>query len=127
MNKLRLGAAILLALPLIVFGGNWFLNLFALPEPQGAQAGLDLLQAMRDGGLMTWVSASHVAVGVCLLLPSLRFLGALLQLPLSLGIVAFHATMLPEGLGLAIGMLALNAVVLMDAPRLRALTAKLGD
>ena len=113
MKLVRLGAALLLAVALIVFGGNDFLHVFELPEA-GDSAGERLLQSMRDGGLMTWIAASHVAVGVCLLVGRLRVFGALLQLPISLGILAFHATMLPEGLGPAVVMVVLNVLVLAD-------------
>src|SRR5688500_16591806 len=111
MSKLRLGCALLLALPLVVFGSNYFLRFFALPAGDGS-AGANLLQAMRDGGLMSAIALSHVLAGILLSMPRTRFAGALLQLPMSLGIVAFHATMLPEGLVMAIPMLLLNLGVL---------------
>ncbi|MEM7309576.1 MAG: hypothetical protein AAF682_23070 [Planctomycetota bacterium] len=117
MKKIRTSCAVLLALPLIVFGGNYFVQLFALPDA-GESAGEQLLQSMRDGGLMTFIAASHVAVGFLLLVPRLRFAGALLQLPISLGIVAFHGSMLPEGLGVAIFLLVLNLGALADAKRI---------
>ena len=94
-----------------------------MPEP-GESAGEQMLQAMRDGGLMVPVAASHVVIGVMLLVARLRFTGALLQFPMSLGIVAFHATMLPAGLAVALVMLALNVGVLADPAKLRALTTE---
>jgi hypothetical protein len=120
MNKLRIAAAVLLALPLLVFGGNHFLELFQMPA-FGPSAGTRLLQSMRDGGLMMPIAASHVIIGLMLLLPHTRFLGALLQLPISLGIVAFHVTMLPEGNIMAFVMLGLNLLVLTEAGRFRSL------
>lgn len=123
MAKLRLVCAVLLAVPLIVFGGNYFVQAFELPEGDGSSGDL-LLQSMRDGGLMTWIALSHVVVGVMLLLPPLRYAGALLQLPISLGMVAFHATMLPAGIGPAAVMLVLNVVVLADPKRLANLTSR---
>ena len=60
-------------------------------------------------------------VGVLLLVPRTRFAGALTQLPLSLGILAFHATLLPEGLAPAVVMVVLNLLVLADAPRVQKL------
>ena len=120
MRRLRWIAALLLAIPLVVFGGNYFLELFALPEGDGGK-GDQLLQAMRDGGLMSAISLSHVLVGVLLVIPRARFAGALLQLPISLGILAFHVTMLPAGNAVAIVMLALNLIVLADGRRLSAL------
>ena len=38
MKTVRLGAAVLLALALIVFGGNYFVDVIPLPEP-GESAG----------------------------------------------------------------------------------------
>lgn len=123
MRKARKIAAVLLALILIVFGANFFLELFELPPPRDEHPGDQLLLAMRNGGLMAWVSLSHVLVGALLLLPRARFLGALLQAPISLGILAFHASMQPEGLGPAVVMLALNGLVLWEPARWREVLA----
>jgi hypothetical protein len=122
MNKLRTLCAVLLALPLVVFGANYFLELFELEQP-GASAGERLLISMRDGGLMGPIAVSHVLVGLMMLVPRLRFMGGLLQLPISLGIVAFHVTMMPAGLGLALLLLALNLGVLSERSRLLKLIA----
>ena len=88
MNKVRAVSAILLAIPLIIFGGNYFVLLFELP-PGGESSGEQLLQAMRDGGLMGPIALSHVVAGVLLLVPRSQFLGGLLQLPMSIGMVSF--------------------------------------
>ncbi len=119
MNKLRMAAALLLGIPLVVFGANYFVHLFALPS--GDSAGARLLQAMRDGGLMGPVAFSHVVAGAALVVPRARFLGALLQLPMTLGIVSFHATMEPGGLVMAVPLLLLNLAALAEPRRLRAL------
>jgi hypothetical protein len=122
MRTARLVAAVLLALPLLVFGGNWFLHFFPLPPGDGSP-GDQFLQAMRTGGLTTAIAFSHLVVGVLLVIPRTRFLGALLQLPMSIGIVSFHATMMPAGLPVAAVMLLLNLGAMADPPRLRALVA----
>jgi hypothetical protein len=119
MAKMRLVASVLLALPLIVFGSNYFLGFMSIPEQDAANAGLDLLQAMRDGGLMGPVAASHVVIGVLLLIPRSRFLGAMLQLPISLGIVAFHGSMMPEGLGVAFFLLVTNVMALAEKSKIQ--------
>ncbi|MHC4407541.1 MAG: hypothetical protein ACYS0F_00910 [Planctomycetota bacterium] len=123
MSKARMICAILLALPLVVFGANYFLHLFSI-EAEGEQAGIDLMKSMQDGGLMAAVAASHVLVGALLIIPRTRFAAALLQLPISLGMVAFHVTMMPAGIAPAAVILLLNMVVLADSRRLRALLAK---
>ena len=122
MTKLRAASAVLLALILIVFGANKFLDFIPMQDDDGS-AGYALLMKMHEGGLMLPISISHIVIGLLLLLPSLRFTGALLQLPMSLGIVAFHATMMPAGLVLAIPLLVLNLVAVADLSRLTALVA----
>ena len=125
MNIIRTVSAVLLAIPLIVFGGNYFVQWFALPSGDGS-AGAQLLEAMRDGGLMAAIAFSHVVIGVLLIVPRSRFLGGLLQLPVSIGIVAFHLTMLPAGLVVAVVLLLLNVGAVADLPRLRSLVERTG-
>ncbi len=122
MRIARIVAAVLLALPLIVLGANDFVGLFELPPGDGLE-GDRLLQLMRSGGLMSVVALSHVVIGVMLLVPRTRFAGALLQVPMSLGILAFHATMLPAGVGMAVILLVLNTIVLWHPTRVRQLVA----
>ena len=119
MRKVRAVAAWLLALVLIVFGGNYFVDVLEF-EPQGAQEGIDVLLALRAGGLMAYVSASHLLVGAGLLLGRTRFAAAFFQLHITLGIVAFHLALLPEGLGPAVVLLVLN-VLALDPARVLAL------
>ena len=70
---------------------------------------------------MAPISASHVLIGVALVIPLTRFAAALLQLPISIGIAAFHVTMLPEGNAVAFAMLALNCVVVAEPRRVLSL------
>ena len=69
------------------------------------------------------VTASHVVAGVLLLVPRTRLLAALLQLPITIGIVSFHAFMCLQGAPVALVMLLLNLLVLAEPARLRALVA----
>lgn len=89
MNKIRFVAAVLLAIPLLVFGGSYYIHLFPFP-PANGQPGIVLLHLMREGGLTYPITFSQVPAGVFLLLPRPRFLAALLQLPMTTGIVAFR-------------------------------------
>ena len=117
MNKIRSISAIILAAPLVVFGANFFVCMFDVP-PSDGPGGQDLLQAMRDGGLMSAVAIAHVAAGVMLIVPRTRFLGGLVQLPATIAIVSLRVTMMPEGLPVALAMLALNIGAIADKQRL---------
>ncbi len=120
MHATRTIAAMLLALPLIVLGSNKFFNLFEIKQ-EGESEGHLLLQAINDGNLMYPIALSHVFVGIALLIPKTRFAAALLQLPITLGIVSFHITMLPEGVAIAASLLLLNLLTLSDQKRLESL------
>jgi len=122
MRIVRIIAALLLAVPLLLFGGSYFIHPFPLP-PANGNLGIEMLQLMRDGHLSIAVTASHVIIGILLLVPRTRFLAALLQLPMTIGILAFHLTMWPEGAGVATVLLILNLLVLADPQRLRALVS----
>ena len=118
MKIVRGISAILLSIPLLVFGSNYFIDFLPSPAPIDS-IGFDLLQMMRDGGLMTYIALSHVVVAVLLLIPRTRFAGALLQLPISLGIVSFHISMEPAGLIFGLVLLVLNLLVLYDPEKIR--------
>jgi hypothetical protein len=62
-------------------------------------------------------------VGALLLVPRTRFVAALLQLPITIGMVACRLTMLPAGIAPAAVMLLLNLGVLSEPSRLRGLAA----
>jgi putative oxidoreductase len=120
MNVVRTIAAVLLALPFLIFGLNYFLHFFAIPEG-GGSAGDRLLQAIREGGLMKYIAFSHIVAAILMLYPRTRFLGALLQLPMVIGIMSFHLSMLPAGVGFAAILLLLNLIVLADPMKWRCL------
>ena len=123
MEKAQLVASILLALILIGFGGAYLVGQVPPMEPKSDAdlAGIELLVSMREGGLMLYISLSHVVVGIMLLVPRLRFAGALLQLPVTLGILALHVAMLPAGTPPALVLLVLNTLILWDPERIRGL------
>jgi hypothetical protein len=112
--------AVLLALPLLGSGANTFVPFFDVPYGGGTE-GERLLGAMSDGGLMHWVGIGHVGIGVLLLIPRSRFFAGLMQLPISLGIVAFNMSLLPQGVPVAVALLLLNLGVLRDSARVRQL------
>ncbi|MEM8710771.1 MAG: hypothetical protein AAGG01_07445 [Planctomycetota bacterium] len=120
MPKLRIIAAWLLAVPLI---GSTLNHLFRFQEPplDDGSSGARMWTIIRDDGLMDWLAAGHLILGLMLLIPRSRFAAGLLQFPITLGIVAFNVTMFPKGVPLALGMLALNVLVLLDSPAIRRL------
>ena len=58
-----------------------------------------------------------------LIVPRTRFAAGIAQLPITVGIVAFNATMFPAGVALALGMLAVNLGVVLRRADLQRLFA----
>jgi hypothetical protein len=109
--------------PLLGSAANY---VFGLIEPPAGDEfpGSAMWRLMREGGLFLWVVLGHTVTGAMLLLPRWRFVGALLQLPITIGIAAFNLTMFPPGVGAALVMLALNLVAVADPERLTSLLGK---
>lgn len=117
VKSIRTVCAFLLAVPLIGSGINAAIPFVEPPTGTGFR-GEEILQSLRDGGLFQWLALAHAIVGIGLLVPRTRFVVALLQLPASIGIFAFNAVLFPPGLMPAIGILALNLVVLYQPRRI---------
>jgi hypothetical protein len=127
VEKLRTIAALLLSIPLV---GSMLNHLFHFSEPplDDGSSGAEMWAIIRDDGLMDWLAAGHLALGVMLWLPRTRFAAGVLQLPITLGIVAFNVTMFPQGTPLAVGMLVVNLVAVANPAALaRLLSSGEGD
>lgn len=122
MQRVQMTCAMLLSIPLLGAFVNHVTGWVKPPLPDGSP-GSQVWELIRAGGLMDWLAAGHLAIGIMLLVPRTRFVAGLLQLPVTLGIVAFNASMYPRGVALAMGMLAVNmAVVLRPKDLLRILS-----
>jgi hypothetical protein len=93
------------------------------PPMSDGSRGAQMWELIRDGGLMDWLAVGHLMLGILLLVPRTRFAAGVMQLPITIGIVAFNATMFPRGVALAIGMLVVNLCVVLQPRDLRRLLA----
>ena len=115
-------SAILLSVPLIGSAANHVFKWVKPPLSDGSR-GAQMWELIRDGGLMDWLAVGHLMLGILLLVPRTRFAAGVMQLPITIGIVAFNATMFPRGVALAIGMLVVNLCVVLQPRDLRRLLA----
>jgi len=122
MRRLQAFSAILLSVPLIGSAANHVFKWVKPPMSDGSR-GAQMWELIRDGGLMDWLAVGHLLLGVLLLVPRTRFAAGVMQLPITIGIVAFNATMFPRGVALAIGMLVVNLCVVLQPRDLRRLLA----
>jgi uncharacterized membrane protein YphA (DoxX/SURF4 family) len=107
-KKVPVAARILLGLVFTVFGLNGFLHFIPQPPPP-APALSFLMGIMGSGYFFPFLKGTEVIMGLLLL--SNRFVPLALTIlaPIVLNIVAFHAFLAPEGLPVAIVVLALEA------------------
>ncbi len=122
MRHLQALCAILLSLPLIGSAANHAFGWVKPPMSDGSR-GAQMWDLIREGGLMGWLAAGHLLLGVLLLVPRTRFAAGVMQLPITVGIVAFNVSMFPRGIPLAVAMLVVNLGVVLDRRELRRLLA----
>jgi hypothetical protein len=122
MRSLQAVSAVLLSVPLIGSAANHAFKWVNPPMSDGSR-GAQMWELIRDGGLMDWLAVGHLLLGILLLVPRTRFAAGVMQLPITVGIVAFNVTMFPAGVALAIGMLVVNLGVVLKPRDLRRLLA----
>jgi hypothetical protein len=122
MRSLQAVSAVLLSVPLIGSAANHAFKWVDPPMSDGSR-GAEMWELIRDGGLMDWLAVGHLLLGILLLVPRTRFAAGVMQLPITVGIVAFNMTMFPRGIPLAIAMLAVNLCLVIQPRDLRRLLA----
>jgi hypothetical protein len=122
MRHLQSASAVLLSMPLIGSAANHVFRWVKPPLSDGSR-GAQMWELIREGGLMDWLAIGHLMLGILLIVPRTRFAAGVVQLPITVGIVAFNVTMFPRGIALAVGMLVVNLGVVLDRRDLRRLLA----
>ncbi len=113
-NKIVLVVSILFGLLFINSGLNKFFNYMPMPEDL-PQETLDLMGVMMEfGWLMPLVAAVEIVAGVLFMIPRYRALGAVMILPVMVGIVLTHIVNVPSGLPMALVLFAINLWVLIE-------------
>lgn len=102
-------ARLLLGLPLVVFGLNGFLNFIPPPKTPLPEAATAFVGALVNSGyMMQLIGATHLVVGVLLLLNRYVPLALLFFAPFIVNSIAFHLFLEPSGLPMAAVFLALE-------------------
>lgn len=122
MNKIRIGASILLGLGFLLSGAIYFIHPFPLP-PNDGSINVQTMLLMHQGGLMGLIAFSHIVAGLLLLIPRTSFLGAMLQLPMTIGILSYNMTMSHQAIVVSVVLLLINLIALADPSRLRAIVS----
>jgi len=112
-QKILLAACILFALVMVNSGLNKFFNYMPAPAPSEEQMKI-------FGALMTlkWiiplVAIVEIVGGILLAVPKTRALGALIILPVTVGIVLHHLTFDVATIGIGLVLLAINVWVIIE-------------
>lgn len=122
-------ARVLLGLPFLVFGLNFFLHF--LPQPPMDPAAGAFLGALVTGKLLTIIKVVEVVAGVALLANRFVPLALTLLAPALVGIVMFHGVFEPSGLVIPLVLTALEGYLAWAyrgafTPMLQARTATTG-
>lgn len=89
---------ILFGVGMIIFGANKFLNF--IPAPKLTPEQQDIFGAfMKIGWLMPLVALAEIFGGLLVAIPKTRAVGALVMLPIIVGILAHHLHHDPAGIG----------------------------
>lgn len=113
-KKITLIISLLFGLMFINAGFNKFLNYMPIPEdlPQDM---INLMSAMMQiSWLMPLVGLMEIAGGILFIIPKTRALGAIILVPILVGITLINITSAPSGLPLVIVLLAIEVWAILD-------------
>ena len=110
MQRIPTIARVLLALPFLLFGVNYFVPF--LPQPTDIPpAAMAFAGAFASSGLMTFIKVIELASALALLANRGVPLALTLLAPIIVGITGFHAALEPSGLPIAVGLVVLELVL----------------
>ncbi len=113
-NKILFVISLLFGLMFINAGLNKFLNYMPMPEEMPASM-LELMGAfMKIGWLMPLVGIVEIIGGLLFIIPKTRALGAIVILPVMVGIFLINIINEPSGLPLASILMAVNVWVIYE-------------
>src|SRR5688572_18969493 len=113
-KKVLLVIAVLFGLMMINSGLNKFFNYMPMPEDLPADMMLAFAAFMQLVWLMPLIAVVEIIGGVLFMIPKFRALGAIMLLPIVVGILLFHIVQAPQGLILALVLLAINAWAILE-------------
>ncbi|WP_222984922.1 DoxX family membrane protein [Flagellimonas meishanensis] len=110
-SKVFMVVRILLGLFVLIFGLNKFFHF--IPMGEMPEAVMGYFGALSSTHTLTLVALVEVLTGVALIFNKYGALMSLILMSVSVCAVLFHATMAPEGIGPALGLLILNVLALV--------------
>ncbi|RLD77441.1 MAG: DoxX family protein [Bacteroidetes bacterium] len=112
-SKILFGVSLLFGLMMINSGFNKFFNYMPMPEVPEA-AGQFMYAIIQSGWLFTLVAIVEIIGGALFICTKTRALGAIVLLPIIVGILLFNIVMAPAGVILAVILFAINIWVIIE-------------
>lgn len=109
--KVFLVVRILLGLFVLTFGLNKFLHF--IPMGEMPEAVMGYFGALSSTQTLNLVAVVEILAGLALILNKYGALMSVILMSVSVNAVLFHATLAPEGIGPAVGLLILNIAALV--------------
>ncbi|MCL6264906.1 DoxX family membrane protein [Flagellimonas myxillae] len=109
-SKVFLVVRILLGLFVLTFGLNKFLHF--IPFGEMPEAVMSYFGALSSTQTMNLVAVVEILTGLALILNKYGALMSIILMSVSVNAVLFHATLAPDGIGPALGLLILNVAAL---------------
>ena len=95
-------------------GLNKFFNYMPVPENLPEELTKMSTTMLQIGWLLPLVAVAEILGGILLMIPKLRALGAIILLPIIVGILLTHLTVAPQGLPMAFILLTMNLWIIID-------------
>jgi len=112
-SKILFIVSLLFGLMMINSGLNKFFNYMPMPEVPEA-AGALMYSFMQSGWLFPLIAIAEIAGGILFVTNKFRALGAIILLPVIVGILLFNLVMAPGGAIMAVILMAINIWVIVE-------------
>lgn len=116
-NKIQFVLRVLFGLTYINSGLNKFFNYMPVPDDLPEEVVRFFTAFMEIGWLMPLVAVVEIVGGVLFIPPKFKAFGALVIFPISVGVLLAHLTVAPDGLPIALLIMAINLWVIVDNRR----------
>jgi len=112
-SKILFGVSLLFGLMMINSGFNKFFNYMPMPSVPEA-AGQFMYAIIQSGWLFTIVAIVEIIGGALFICAKTRALGAIVLLPIIVGILLFNLVMAPNGAIMALILFAINIWIIVE-------------
>ena len=113
-KKILFGVSLLFGLMFINSGLNKFFNYIPMPKDMPENMMKVMTAFMEIGWLMPLVAVAEIVGGLLFITNKYRALGAIIILPVIIGILLTHIVTAPSGLPLALVLLAIEIWVIIE-------------